>query len=139
MPESFEPSGFAKLLIGPLALAAIALTMPSRGLALGWLAVVLGIIIAGDWFTGYSARRQVAAWCNENGFSAPRWKRRGGFVSWGVSIWSFCELLSCEFDDSTNTTYDALVDVCGSTFGLKVKAVVLSSPNKTFDPNDFGG
>ncbi len=56
----------------------------------------------------------------------------GGFVSWGWSIWSFCEMLPCDFDDSEGTTYEVLIDVFAPVFGFVVYSRVMWNANEEF-------
>jgi len=126
--------GFSKPVFGLLPLVAVIPLLPSRMLAVAWFVGLVVMMIVGEWHSRFRARRQVATWCSRYGFSAPRWKRRSGFVSWGCSVWSFCEILTCSFEDHSGATFEVLVDVCAPAFGFWVKSQVLVDANTVFDP-----
>lgn len=130
----FMACGFARPVFGVLLLGAAIPFLPSRTYAIAWFIGVLAILVVGEWHAGYRARQQVTSWCSRHGFSAPRWKRRGGFVSWGCSVWSHCEILTCDFDDNSGVTHDVLVDVCAPVFGFWVKSRVLANVDTVFSP-----
>ena len=110
--------GFAKPVFALILLGAFAAFLPSSMLAVAYLVGLIATVCLGDLYSGYQARRQVANWCAYHGFSVPRWKHRGGFVSWGCSFWSFCEILKCEFEDSSGATHDVMIDVFAPAFGF---------------------
>jgi len=112
--------GFAKPVLGMIPVFAVALVLPSATLVVGWLVGFGLMFMFGDLVARWRARLQTARWCREHGFGNPRWPRRGGFVSWGWSIWSFCEMLPCEFEDADGITHKVVVDVCAPVFGLFV-------------------
>ena len=126
--------GFAKPIFGLILLAIVIPFLPSRLLAIVWIGGLITFASIGEWHSRFRARRQVDSWCVSHGFSSPRWKPRGGFVSWGCSVWSVCEILVCEFDDSYGRTHDVLVDVYAPAFGFWVNSQVMASVNTVFDP-----
>jgi hypothetical protein len=125
-------SGFTQPTVGLIALGVVGLAMPSWMLTILWIVFVTSLVAIGQSFCRYVARKQTERWCRINGLTDPRWKRRGGFVSWGWSIWSFCEILPCDFDDKAGTTYEVLIDVCAPVFGFVVYSRVMRSVNEEF-------
>jgi len=120
-------SGFAKPTLGLIASIIVGLAFPSRPLMIVWIVIVALLFTVGESYSRYIARRQTAQWC-----------RSHGFVSWGWSFWSFSELLPCEFDDSTGTTHNVLVDLYAPLFGFWVQSRILRNLNEEFNPTTSG-
>ena len=125
-------TGFAQPTVGLIAISVAGLALPSWTFTLLWMVFVISFIAVGQSFCRYLARKQTEQWCRAHGFTKPRWKRRGGVVSWGWSIWSYCEILRCDFDDTTGTTYEVLIDVCAPVFGFVVYSRVMRNANEEF-------
>ena len=129
--------GFAKPIFGLLALSIVTPFLPTRNLAIAWMVGLVTLLSVGDLYARFRARHLTSAWYAQHGYSAPRWKRRGGFVSWGISVWSCCEILPFEFDDNTGVTHNVLLDVCAPVFGFWVKSQVMANPNTVFNPESL--
>ena len=128
-------SGFAKPTLGLIALLSVAFIAPTRTHTIAWIAFVTLLFGLGEWHCRFRARRQTQSWCRQQGFSEPRWSPRSGFVTWGWSLWSFCEMLPCEFDDHNGTTQHTIVDLRAPMFGFWVQSCVLSNVNQRFAPH----
>lgn len=131
-------SGFTKPSLGLIGSIIVGLAFPSRLLMIVWIVIIALLFTVGESYSRYIARRQTTQWCRSHGYGTPRWIRRGGFVSWGWSFWSFSELMPCEFDDSTGTTHNVLVDLYAPMFGFWVQSRILRNVNEEFSPTTSG-
>jgi hypothetical protein len=79
---------FPAMLLVPVAAVALA---PSWWAAAGVVAGFVLLLIGGDALARWRALGQVRRWAAARGIRDVRALPRGGFVSWGWSVWAFAE------------------------------------------------
>jgi hypothetical protein len=89
---ALEHYGFAHPVLGILVVffAAYILT-PATWIALGLVVALVVVTAVAGALARYRALYQVRRWAATQGIREVQRCRRGGFVSWGWSLWSFAE------------------------------------------------
>ena len=89
---SLEHYGFAHPVLGILVVLFAAYSLaPSIWIAMVLVVAFVSLTVIGDALARYRALCQVRRWAATQDIREVQRCRRGGFVSWGWSLWSFAE------------------------------------------------
>jgi hypothetical protein len=98
---------------------AAALALPGW-VAAGVVAGFVGLLVGGEELARKRALGQVRQWAAARGLRDVRARPRGGFVSWGWSVWSFAEIRRYEGTTADGSPVGLLASHYAPAFGLVV-------------------
>jgi hypothetical protein len=120
--NEFEYYGFAQPLIG---MALVSIIIVPIFMMLGWvywsIGVAAGVIFLGERVGKFRAKKQILEWCYANGLSNPTAQRRGGFVSWGLSFWTYADMIPYLAEDDQGKEVKITTSYEASLFGFAVR------------------